>query len=89
MIPEEFKGQITKLLKHLSKMGILAEFGEFNAYFWKDDKELFISLKYLYRYSGICCILKPVTESTVEVVKVDNDMFYESYVKPTIELYFK
>jgi ribosomal protein S8 len=89
MIPEEFKSQMTKLLRYLGKMGIIVEFGELNAYFRKESKELAISLKYLYRYSGICSILKPIGESGVEVVKVSNDMFYDNYVKATIDLYFK
>lgn len=85
----EFKPQMDKLMSHLKKKGISYSFNDSNGYFKREETELAISFWYLYRQSGISHILEHVDEKTVRPIKVTNEMFYNSYVKPIIDLYFK
>lgn len=55
----------------------------------RGDQELKIHHKMFYRKSGICAIHKEKEQNMIEVVFVDDEMFYGSYMKSIIDFHFK
>lgn len=88
LLQAEFKPQMDKLYVHLKKKGISHDSNGSNMYFHRENVELGISFIYLYRQSGISHVLEHVDEKSIRPIKVDNEMFYNSYVKSIIDLYF-
>jgi hypothetical protein len=81
-----------KLISYLSKKGI--EFipedssGD-NIILRSDLKELQVSKHCFYRFSGLAVIYKEVGKDELEEVPVDDDMFFNNYMKSVIEYFFK
>lgn len=84
-----FQPYITDLEKHCKKKGIFLSRIDDNIVFVKEDKKLSISCIFMFRQSGIKSVHREKGENMVEMVDVTDEMFYENYVKATINLFFK
>ena len=84
----KFKPYFDKLLIYTKKNGIDTIFEDWNVTFTKEGKDLHISYNYLYRQSGISRVHKELTESTIELIDVTDEMFYNNYIKTIIDLNF-
>lgn len=79
---------LEKINDYCRKSKIDVDFSGQNVTFFKEGKRLAISYVYLWRQSGLCRVHREKGEHLIELVDVTDEMFYENYVKPIINLYF-
>jgi len=86
------KQELKKLISSLDKVGITTSVDRdsINYHFSRKDKRVSISSKIIYRESGIATVRKDGDKpNEVLVIEVDDNMFYNSYLKQIILYHFK
>ncbi len=79
-----------RFLAKLAKKGIYYGYDTWNILFTKGEKSVEISYHSLYRYSGISRIVKFNDNNPIaEIHEVTDDMYYDNYLMPVIELLLK
>jgi len=84
--------EIDKLISFLGKLKIESSLDPLfpNIVFTHENKKVSVALRIFYRESGIVNIRRAGKhENEVEVVEVDDNMFYQSYMKQIILYHFK
>lgn len=86
------KPHLSKLILHLTKNNIefipADNYGG-NVVLRSPTKELKISHRCFYRFSGLAVIYKEKGEHELIEVPMDNNMFMNNYMKSLIDYYFK
>lgn len=82
------KPVVDKFIALLLKKGIKFEStdGENeNVIFSFNDKTTKISYHSFYRFSGITCFIKFLDDNTVEIIRITDEMYLMTFIKPIIE----
>ena len=81
---------VNRFVMKLHKKDIYVGFSKDNALITKGEKQIEISIHSFYRFSGISRIVKFNENNPIaEIHEVTDDMYYDNYLMPVIELLLK
>lgn len=89
----KYKVHEEKLVSYFQKKGIVFSNCDNdvtlkNVIFSGKGKEFKISYHSFYRFSGISSLYKEGEDRKLEVIRVTDEMYLNTFIKPIIELYF-